>query len=54
MTETILAGLIGLLIGVGGAKALETKKPVQDTTATKQESVLCLSLLRIAELFYHV
>ena len=40
MVEIILAGLIGLLIGVGGAKALETKKPVQDTTATKQQEVI--------------
>jgi 3-keto-L-gulonate-6-phosphate decarboxylase len=40
MTEIILAGLIGVLLGVGGAKALETKTPVQDTTATKQQEVI--------------
>jgi hypothetical protein len=41
MVEIILAGLIGVLLGVGGAKALENKKPtIEDTTATKQQEVI--------------
>jgi hypothetical protein len=41
MVEIILAGLIGVLLGVGGTKALENKKPtIEDTTATKQQEVI--------------
>jgi hypothetical protein len=41
MVEIILAGLIGVLLGVGGAKALENKQPtIEDTTATKQQEVI--------------
>ena len=41
MVEIILAGLIGVLLGVGGAKALENKKPtIEDTTATQQQEVI--------------
>ena len=41
MVEIILAGLIGVLLGVGGAKALEKKQPtIEDTTATKQQEVI--------------
>ena len=41
MVEIILAGLIGVILGVGGAKALENKKPaIEDTTATKQQEVI--------------
>ena len=41
MLEIILAGLIGVLLGVGGAKALDNKKPtIEDTTATKQQEVI--------------
>ena len=38
--EIILAGLIGVLLGVGGAKALEKKPTIEDTTATKQQEVI--------------
>ena len=41
MVEIILAGLIGVLLGVGGAKALEKKPTIEDTTATKQQEVTC-------------
>jgi len=41
MVEIILAGLIGVLLGVGGAKVLESKQPtIEDTTATKQQEVI--------------
>ena len=40
MVEIILAGLIGVLLGVGGAKALEKKPTIEDTTATKQQEVI--------------
>ena len=41
MVEIILAGLIGVLLGVGGAKALDNRKPtIEDTTATKQQEVI--------------
>ena len=41
MVEIILAGLIGVLLGVGGAKALENRQPtIEDTTATKQQEVI--------------
>jgi len=41
MVEIILAGLIGVILGVGGAKALENNKPaIEDTTATKQQEVI--------------
>ena len=41
MVEIILAGLIGVLLGVGGAKALEKRPPtIEDTTATKQQEVI--------------
>ena len=41
MVEIIFAGLIGVLLGVGGAKALEKKQPtIEDTTATKQQEVI--------------
>ena len=41
MVEIILAGLIGVLLGVGGAKALEKRQPtIEDTTATKQQEVI--------------
>ena len=41
MVEIILAGLIGVLLGVGGAKALENKNTtIEDTTATKQQEVI--------------
>ena len=38
MVELILAGLIGVLLGVGGAKALEKRQPtIEDTTATQSK-----------------
>ena len=40
MIEIILAGLIGVLLGVGGAKALEKRPTIEDTTATKQQEVI--------------
>jgi len=41
MVEIILASLIGVLLGVGGTKALDNKKPtIEDTTATKQQEVI--------------
>ena len=41
MVEIILAGLIGVLLGVGGAKALEKRQPtIEDTTATQQQEVI--------------
>ena len=40
MVEIILAGLIGVLLGVGGAKAFEKKPAIEDTTATKQQEVI--------------
>lgn len=41
MVEIILAGLIGLLLGVGGVKVLDGQKSaIEDTTATKQQEVI--------------
>ena len=41
MVEIILASLIGVLLGVGGTKALDNKKPtIEDTPATKQQEVI--------------
>jgi len=40
MTEIILAGLIGVLLGLGGAKAIEHRQPTEDKTATKQQEVI--------------
>ncbi len=41
MVEIILAGLIGVLLGVGGAKALATRQPTCEyTTATKQQEFI--------------
>lgn len=41
MVEIILAGLIGVLVGIGGAKALDTKpKPIEDKTSQTQQQVI--------------
>jgi hypothetical protein len=41
MVEIILAGLIGVLLGIGGANVLADKQPkIEDTTATKQQEVI--------------
>lgn len=41
MVEIILAGLIGILVGIGGTKALDTKpKPTEDKTSQTQQQVI--------------
>lgn len=41
MVEIILAGLIGVLLGIGGTNVLADKQPkIEDTTATKQQEVI--------------
>ena len=50
MTEIILAGLIGLLLGIGGATALDQRKPTEDKTSqTQQEIIKQLTNLDIVE-----
>ena len=40
MTEIILAGLIGVLLGIGGAKAIEHRQPTEDKTSQAQQEII--------------
>lgn len=40
MVEIILAGLIGVLLGVGGTKIIDKKTPSDDTTSQTQQEVI--------------